>query len=118
MRKFDLFAARDGDVFRDSCVCRTDEAALRWAAARIIAEFELIDTPVDFDEVRGECDGVLVDSPSDPTEELIRDWSLSQVGMLSAFSAYLGPRFKDQRDRCALALIELAQAVDGNAGAP
>lgn len=62
MPLYELFAARDGEVFRASQSHPDLEAAEKWASGRIVAEFRLADYKfTEFYELVAETDGVLLE---------------------------------------------------------
>ena len=111
MPRYVLFAARDGDVFREESEQPQEEAALAWAAERISAEFGLERLRPDFDEVVGNCDGVLLEPEDDPLDKFAEEWAIAQTRVLSALEKHYGSRLKKERSACLYALVDLANAL-------
>jgi hypothetical protein len=113
MPKWALFAARDGDVFRDEIVLQSEDAANAWAASRLADEFDLDDEArYDLDEAFSNCDGVLLEVATlQPIATILERWAVAQTGMLSALGAELEDELSKERAACSKALAELAEAA-------
>lgn len=113
MPKWALFAARDGDVFRDEITLQSEESARGWAASRLADEFGLDDNArFDLDEAFGHCDGALLEVAScQPVAAILEKWATSQLGVLEIIGEELGEDIRAERRACNEALVRLAEAA-------
>lgn len=113
MPRWALFAARDGDVFRDEIDLNTEEAAQAWAASELAREFKLEgDARYDLDEAFAQCDGGFLELSSwQPVNSILQSWAKSQVNFLNDLGVELNEELREERKACKEALHRLSVAA-------
>ena len=113
MPSYQLFAARDGDVFRASMSHPNLEAAEKWAASRIVEEFGLERYDFsEFYELVAETDGVLLEQQQcDRIEKAALEWSLGQLTMLSWLKRETGAELQESLRAYSAGLLKLIEAL-------
>lgn len=98
MPHYELFAARDGDTFKDAAVHPDWESAENWAGNRIITAFGLSHlAKCEYDQIVAETDGVFLDIlPSDPVGAFLQDWLMAQAQLIDPLMKHFSGKFTPQ----------------------
>lgn len=91
MRRYQLFAARDGEVIETTIQANDEEEARAIAAHRMNEEFGLEADLSDFDEISADTDGVTLDEVTDDSlADAAASWACAQLPFLDHLKGAIG----------------------------
>lgn len=113
MRRYQFFAARDGDII-DSTIEASDEDEARMIAAhRMKEQFDLDAETLDFDALAADTDGVSLDEIVDLTlADAATSWACAQLPFLEHLKKHLSGGPEREVGACISATLKLVVALD------